>query len=430
MQDGTQDAARAALTAAYQEEPKWEPCEWKKRQELVLQPFRKGVAWGGRHEQVKKPRMTASLDAGAIVAPCEDVPSHVASNGQVPDNESAVGDTVQQTNRLSFRNKFELATPVVFLGNGSFGEVYRCFAKPPSAVGEVAVKVIQKFQQKKGIKQGLDLPVPAELENLVTLNGCSNIVELLSWAETVFDLQLVFPCYDEDAFSAMQRGLFKVDASGCDLLKTASKQLLVGLCHMHGLQIIHRDLKPANLLMKATGRRKFPSIVIADLGASVSTAIDVKTAVGVSLLTQAGEENVGTYQFRAPEIFLKHASSYASDVWALGVCIANLDLGRVPFGDERVTSSPKQQIFFSALAALTMWVKKDGFDIKKVWHNVERSSLFLKSIKSKAAHRFPWGGKRGIKFKEFTSHFFTIDAQYRAAAIDIARCAEYLQDAP
>ena len=109
---------------------------------------------------------------------------------------------------------------------------------------------------------------------------------------------------------------------------------------MHGLQIIHRDLKPANLLMKATGRRKFPSIVIADLGSSIRTAVGAKTAGGVRA-TQAGEKNVGTYQFRAPELFLQDASSYASDVWALGVCIANLDLGRVPFGGDRMQACQK-----------------------------------------------------------------------------------------
>ena len=425
MREGTQGAARDALTAAHQERPEWEQCEWKKRKELALKPFRQGILHGGWTRHIKKPRLTASPNTG------EAVPSHVASNGQMPAIESAVGDTVPVTKKQSLLNKIELGVPVVFLGSGAFGQVYRCSAKPPSAVGEVAVKVLQKFRPLKGIEQGLDdLPIPEELINLMTLNGCSNIVQLLSWTETRFDLQLVFPCYDEDAFAAMERGLFEVDASGCDPLKTASKELLVGLRQMHGLQIIHRDLKPENLLMKAaTGGRKLPSIVIADLGSSIRTAVDVKTAVGVPA-TNASEKNVGTYQFRAPELFLHDIHSYASDVWALGVCIANLDSGRVPFGVDRMQACQKHLVFFSALRALTTWVKKVDFNIKKLRVNAEQSSKFLKSIKSKAAGRFPWGVKRGIEFKKFTSHFFTIDAQSRASAIYIAQNAAYLQDAP
>jgi hypothetical protein len=68
--------------------------------------------------------------------------------------------------------------------------------------------------------------------------------------------------------------------------------------------------------------------------------------------------------------------------------------------------------------------------MKKVSVNAGQSSKFLKSIKSKAACRFPWAETRGIEFKEFTSDFFTIDAQSRVSAIDIAQIAKYLKDAP
>ena len=155
VQEGTQDAARDALAAAYRERPEWEPREWKKRQALALEPFRHGIVHGG-YGHFKKPRLTASPNTGAIVAHCEDVPPHVASNGQMPDNESAFGDT--EPREASLRDKLELGAPVVFLGRGAFGQVYRCSAKPPSAVGEVAAKVLQKFQPLKGTEQGVAVP--------------------------------------------------------------------------------------------------------------------------------------------------------------------------------------------------------------------------------------------------------------------------------
>ena len=128
----------------------------------------------------------------------------------------------------------------------------------------VAVKVVSKFVPVREKDQG-PVAVPAELKNLCALNGCANIVELLSWTETTFDLQLVFPRYAEDAFAALQRGHFKVHLDGCDPLKTTSKELLVGLSHMHAMQIIHRDLKPSNMLMKTNGGMLLAT-VIADLG--------------------------------------------------------------------------------------------------------------------------------------------------------------------
>ena len=42
--------------------------------------------------------------------------------------------------------------------------------------------------------------------------------------------------------------------------------------------------------------------------------------------------NMRTYQFRAPEAFLKNgAYSYPSDVWSAGVNILYMHLGSVPF---------------------------------------------------------------------------------------------------
>ena len=140
---------------------------------------------------------------------------------------------------------------------------------------------------------------------------------------------------------------------------------------------------------------------------------------------------MGTYRFRAPEFFLQDASSYASDVWALGFCIANLDLGHAAFRRRPHAIFPKTPgVLFRNVSIDYADVKKADLDIKKVSVNAGQSSKFSKSIKSKAACRFPWGETRGIEFKEFTRHVFTIDAQSRASAIDIAQIAEYLQDAP
>ena len=83
----------------------------------------------------------------------------------------------------------------------------------------VAVKVLQKFadNNKKGDnndeeQQGsccLTMTHQKEIDNLRALEGGEGVVQLLAVIETTFDLQLVFPFYEEDGNHAASRGAFE-----------------------------------------------------------------------------------------------------------------------------------------------------------------------------------------------------------------------------
>lgn len=89
-------------------------------------------------------------------------------------------------------------------------------------------------------------------------------------------------------------------------------EICAGLAHLHDRGWIHRDIKPSNLLIDVGGRLK-----IADLGAA--------QAVGEPA------PFVGTPSCAAPEQWRGRAEP-RSDLYAMGVVLAWMSLGRFPFG--------------------------------------------------------------------------------------------------
>lgn len=118
-----------------------------------------------------------------------------------------------------------------------------------------------------------------------------------------------------------------VDAGGCDeesTLANIAVQALKGLNFLHNCNQIHRDLKPGNFLISHRGEVK-----VADLGIMKQLPPDSIAPNGQRVLARTNTF-VGTATYMSPERIDGKEYSYPSDIWAFGLSILTLALGRLP----------------------------------------------------------------------------------------------------
>jgi eukaryotic-like serine/threonine-protein kinase len=109
-----------------------------------------------------------------------------------------------------------------------------------------------------------------------------------------------------------------------DALEIA-RQLCAGLAAAHGNGILHRDLKAANVILS---RREDGSLraVITDFGLATEARV-------------ATELEGGTPCYMAPELWRGEKPSQASDIYALGVILYEINTGRQPFAVDEALES-------------------------------------------------------------------------------------------
>eukprot|EP00727_Mastigamoeba_balamuthi_P005908 m51a1_g1937 putative protein serine threonine kinase (378) ;mRNA; f:921331-923388 len=100
-------------------------------------------------------------------------------------------------------------------------------------------------------------------------------------------------------------------------------QLLDGLAWLHSCGVFHRDVKPDNLMISCEG-----DLLITDLGCSL--VVPLPTSGDVEA------EGPGAPAFRPPEVARTGRSCSAEkiDVWAAGVTLYMLTVGKYPFGGD------------------------------------------------------------------------------------------------
>jgi serine/threonine protein kinase len=206
------------------------------------------------------------------------------------------------------------------LGVGMFGEVSKVKRKADGK--EFALKVLKEDMVKKSprILQMLSHEVTGLIgkyhPNMVTLYDAFKIND---------DNFLIYELCEAESMKTRLR------SNGCwseqNIIELA-KSMLLGLHYLHGLGIIHRDIKPDNILIR---RGQFK---LADFG----------------LCYRGGQhydnDLIGSPAYLAPEIFKRRFYSEKSDVYALGISLYELYIGKYPFEQKNEIALIKRKMEF------------------------------------------------------------------------------------
>jgi serine/threonine protein kinase/tetratricopeptide (TPR) repeat protein len=101
-----------------------------------------------------------------------------------------------------------------------------------------------------------------------------------------------------------------------------ASQIACGLKEAHSRQIVHRDIKPSNVMITLSG-----TIKIVDFGLARVLSAETVTVTGIT----------GTVKYMSPEQALGQRVDQRTDIWSLGVVLAEMLTGSNPF--ERNTVS-------------------------------------------------------------------------------------------
>jgi GAF domain-containing protein len=102
------------------------------------------------------------------------------------------------------------------------------------------------------------------------------------------------------------------------------EQICAAVAAAHRQRIVHRDLKPENVLVT---RDAAAAVKVLDFGLAKMTSIDAEDSAG---LTQPGVV-IGTAGYMAPEQLTAGPMDERTDIFALGVMVAEAVTGRRPF---------------------------------------------------------------------------------------------------
>lgn len=199
------------------------------------------------------------------------------------------------------------------LGRGGFATVYRVTEQ--SAGKEYALKVVPKerITKPKAIEK-----MKSEIAIQASLNHPNVLRSYASFEDAVNYYIVIELCPGHSVRDLVRKNGHLPESEASKI----THEVLEGLSYLHDNRVIHRDLKLENFLLGSDGKIK-----IADFGLSAKLDYDDEKKFTVC----------GTPNYLSPEILTSASKghSYEVDIWAIGVCVYAMLIGRPPFETAR-----------------------------------------------------------------------------------------------
>ncbi|CAJ1005390.1 putative Protein kinase domain/Protein tyrosine kinase [Leishmania naiffi] len=240
---------------------------------------------------------------------------------------------MQESNTLIFDvpDAFQVES---IIGQGAYGAV----CKALFCDDQIAVKKIPHYSRTEDAARR----VLREIEILQNLQFCEQVVGCRLFFRPKSEEKDVYVAMDyipSDLSSVIKNGAITLDES---VVRYITCQLLLALRALHRCNVLHRDVSTRNILIHYNSQ-----VFLCDFGLSRFLDPDEQLSFGVV-----------TQWYRAPEIILDAAYSYASDVWSVGVILGELLLRRHLFPGKTNDSANQLQLIFHLVGTPS----KDIFD--------------------------------------------------------------------
>ncbi|XP_052193593.1 mitogen-activated protein kinase kinase kinase NPK1-like [Diospyros lotus] len=203
------------------------------------------------------------------------------------------------------------------IGCGAFGQVYMGMNLDSGELLAVKQVLIAANGASKEKAQAHVREIEEEVKLLKNLSH-PNIVRYLGTVTEEETLNILLEFVPGGSISSL---LGKFGSFPEAVIRTYTKQLLLGLDYLHNNGIIHRDIKGANILVDNKG-----CIKLADFGASKQV---------VKLATVSGAKSMkGTPYWMAPEVIRQTGHSFSADIWSVGCTMIEMATGKPPWSEQ------------------------------------------------------------------------------------------------
>ncbi|KAK4595921.1 hypothetical protein RGQ29_014134 [Quercus rubra] len=195
------------------------------------------------------------------------------------------------------------------IGCGAFGRVYMGMNLDSGELLAVKQVLIAENSASKEKAQAHIRELEEEVKLLKNLSH-PNIVRYLGTVREEETLNILLEFVPGGSISSL---LGKFGSFPEAVIRTYTKQLLLGLEYLHRNGIMHRDIKVLFFILLVTHAQKRDNkgcIKLADFGASKQV---------VELATVSGAKSMkGTPYWMAPEVILQTGHNFSADIWSVG----------------------------------------------------------------------------------------------------------------
>ena len=199
------------------------------------------------------------------------------------------------------------------LGSGGMGRVY--LARDTNLQRTVAIKLVDpRRQSPQDLVREARLAASLDHPSICTIHGVDYLGE---------EPLLVMEHVKGIPLSKVIRGRRSVSVT---TVLDFARQIVSAVAHAHQRGVIHGDLKSSNIMVGPNGH-----VTILDFG--LATRRDGALAAGEPETTRPSPSSgaAGTVPYMAPELIRGQPPSVQSDIWALGVLLFEMIVGRRPF---------------------------------------------------------------------------------------------------